>query len=261
MSDSSGETEARPSPWGVLRAAIAFLTRIPVGAGPITQVELRWAPAAFPLIGGALGAASALVFSGSQVFGTWVAACLAVAFSTYVTGAFHEDGLADTADALGGAVSRERALEIMKDSRIGSYGTAALVLVLVGRIALLVRCEHAAALALIWAGSAARMGPVWLMSTMKHAAPESSKCKDLTNVPRACPWVALAILVGIGALLFGLAPYHGARLAAAAAAVLVVTLWFARLGWRRLSGITGDLLGACEQMGEVAILLAFACNI
>src|SRR5206468_2954946 len=103
------------------RAAVTFLTRVPVGGFPFTAKEWRWCSAWFPLVGAGVGMGAAVVCWATQAAGPWVSAVLAIAASLLITGAFHEDGLADTADALGGSPvgDREKIFEILKDSRIG----------------------------------------------------------------------------------------------------------------------------------------------
>lgn len=251
-------SESGPTLLGVLRAAVAFLTRVPVGKRVIARSNFAWAPSAFPLVGGAIGVLSAAALRCGAVFGSLAAACLAVFVGVSVTGAFHEDGLADTADALWGTTSRERALEIMKDSRIGSYGAVVLVLMIIARVALTAQTAAVAWIALPWAGCAARLGPVWLMTFLPHASPSTSKSKDLLASPLACPLIATLGTLAIGAGLAVREPAMTVRLALAVLLVGVASLWFARLGKRRLGGITGDLLGAAEQVGEVGVLLVFA---
>lgn len=250
--------DASPTLVGVLRAAVAFLTRVPVGKGWIASSNFAWAPAAFPLVGAAIGALMAAIFRCGAPLGALAAACLAVFLGVAVTGAFHEDGLADSADALWGVTSRERALEIMKDSRIGSYGAVVLVLALVARVALTAQLASAAWVALPWAGCVARLAPVWLMTFLPHASPSTSKSKDLLTTPRACPLVASLLTVVMGAGLLMRDPASIARLGGATLAVAVVALWFSRVAKRRLGGITGDLLGAAEQVGEIGVLMVFA---
>lgn len=246
---------------GTLRAAVAFLTRIPVGSRPISALDSTWAPSAFPFIGACVGALAGAAFHGTSSLGPLAAACLAIGLSAYVTGAFHEDGLSDTADALWGAASRERALEIMKDSRIGSYGAAALTLTLVARISLVAQCGGSAWVALVWAGCIARLGPVCLMTWLPHASPATSKHKDLLATPRMTVFFGSVLALGIAALIGVMVPSSGWRLAMAALGVAVTGAWFARLGTRRLGGVTGDLLGACEQVGEVVVLAVFAWHV
>ena len=116
----------------LMAIALQFFTRVPVPAR--VGFEPAWLNASarhFPLVGLLVGAVAALALAvGSQALGTAIGVWLSIAATVWLTGAFHEDGLADTCDALGGAVSRERALEIMKDSRIGTYGAVGLLLVL-----------------------------------------------------------------------------------------------------------------------------------
>jgi adenosylcobinamide-GDP ribazoletransferase len=257
----SGVGGSVPHLLGTLRAAVAFLTRIPVGSRPISAADSNWAPSAFPLIGACVGALSGAAFHGGIRLGPLAAACLAVGLSLYITGAFHEDGLSDTADALWGAVSRERALEIMKDSRIGSYGAAALTLTLLARVALIAHSGAWAFIALVWAGCIARLGPVCLMTWLPHASPATSKHKDLLATPRLTVAFGSLLALGIGVVIGVMVPASGWRLAMSALGVAVTGAWFARLGKRRLGGVTGDLLGACEQVGEIAVLMVFAWHV
>jgi adenosylcobinamide-GDP ribazoletransferase len=205
-----------------------------------------------------LGLASFLVFRALSGLGDWCSAVVTTAFGVYVTGAFHEDGLADTCDALGGAVSRERALEIMKDSRIGSYGSVALVLALLLRVTLFVRIGSAAWGAFVLYATLSRLIPVWLMTQLPHASPNQGKLKDLLQVPASRATLATLLCVVISLVLAVLEPQYGLRVALCWPAAVAVGLWFARLGRRRLGGITGDLLGASEQIGEIGILSVFA---
>src|SRR5438045_786510 len=125
---TAGRSADRAGPGTVvrgLRAAIVFLTRVPAGGFPYREPEWRWAPAWFPLVGAGVGAVAGGVAWLAAGAGSLVAGALAVIASLLVTGAFHEDGLADTADALGGAYDREKLFAILKDSRIGSFGGAA----------------------------------------------------------------------------------------------------------------------------------------
>lgn len=246
------------NPWGITRAALAFLTRLPVGRAPITPQDSSWAPALFPVVGAGLGALSFGLLKGFAGFGPWVAAIAVTASLAYVTGAFHEDGLADTADALGGHVSRERALEILKDSRIGSYGTVALLLALLARVALLANLGTSSLAAVIAYGMLARAVPLWLMTLLPHANPAGGKLKDLQSIPlsRAYTGTLIALLMTAGLAWYE--PHALVRLGLALVAVTLVALWFARLAIRRLGGITGDVLGASEQIAEVAILMVFA---
>jgi adenosylcobinamide-GDP ribazoletransferase len=248
-------------PWDALRAAVAFLTRFPVGSRQIEPAAEFWAPAYYPLVGAGLGALSYGAFCAAQPLGINAAAVLTTAIAVLVTGAFHEDGLADSADGLLGAVSRKRALEIMKDSRIGTYGAAALVLVLLMRVSLLVRIGSGGWVALVLSTSLARLGPVWILTHLNHAAPDHSKQMEVLGVGRArAVWASVSMLGVCGALLC-VKPAQAISMGVAWCAACAVTVYVWRLGKRRLGGITGDLLGACEQLGEVAILGVFAVGV
>jgi adenosylcobinamide-GDP ribazoletransferase len=241
------------------RAAMTFLTRIPVGGFPYCEADFRWASAWFPLVGLLLGAAQAVVFTATSRAGSFAAAALTVGFGMLLTGAFHEDGLADTADALGGAYERERLFEILKDSRVGSFGAGALAVVLVLRIALLARLGVAAPLALVLTQSLSRTPPIWMMVALPYVTSDAAaKSRLVTRAGAAqalvaTAWPALAIAVAVAQRWLSL-PEAAAMLACiAAVALLCAQRFHARAG-----GITGDFLGATQQVGECAALLALA---
>jgi adenosylcobinamide-GDP ribazoletransferase len=219
------------------------------------------APACFPLVGLALGTVTYAALYLGRPFGALAAATLATAIAVWLTGAFHEDGVADSADGLLGAVSRERALEIMKDSRIGTYGAAALTLVLMLRVALLVAVGASTGLACLLSASLGRVGPVWLMTHVDHAAPNQSKHKDMTHVPRSRAHCATLFMLAASVVMLVAVPNAAVRIGMAWLFEALVTVYVWRLARRRLGGITGDLLGACEQLGEIAILMVFAAHI
>ena len=238
------------------RAAAIFLTRVPLGGFPFSRDDWRWSSAYFPFIGLLLGCAQAAVFVGCAGAGPHVAATLAVIASLLLTGAFHEDGLADTADALGGAYTRERVFEILKDSRVGSFGASALVVVLLLRILLVARLDGLAPWAIIATQGASRLPPIWLMAVMPYVSADAEAKSKL--VARAGPaqtalatcFGAVAVAVAVYALHLSLR--HAVSLTCVS--LLVTTL----CGWRfrvRLGGITGDFLGATQQVGECALLL------
>ena len=127
--------DAPRGPFDEFAIATAVLTRLPVGVVPTAEGEIAAAGWAFPLVGAGIGAIAALAFLAAELVGcgSAPAALLAVAAGLAVTGAFHEDGLADTADGFGGGRSRDEKLAIMRDSRHGSFGIIALVLSIVLR--------------------------------------------------------------------------------------------------------------------------------
>ncbi len=150
----------RPPPWPrgleslrVLAVAFQFLTRLPVPQIPVVDGDLRRATAAFPVVGVVVGGCAWLVFAGLHVvLGPMVAAVGAIATAVTVTGAFHEDGLADTFDGLWGGWSPEQRLTIMRDSRLGTYGAAALALMLLGQVVVLADVDVALAARALVAG-------------------------------------------------------------------------------------------------------------
>ena len=245
-----------PPPVRAVRAAFIFFTRVPLGGFPYRQADWKWAAAHAPFVGLVLGGTLGLLDRALLPLGALPAALLVVGLSLLLTGAFHEDGLADTSDALGGGQDVARVLAILKDSRIGSFGGAALVVSIVGRAALLAQLGDAVvwAFPLVWCG--ARVGPVWLMAALPYVtADDGAKSRDLTRAGAAQALVASAwfTLVSLALVLSGhLAVSRALALAVALLAVTALT------GWRyfvRVRGITGDFLGATEQLGE---LVAFA---
>jgi adenosylcobinamide-GDP ribazoletransferase len=249
---------------------LQFLTRVPVpgwvAREPWNPTWLNHAVRHFPLVGAAVGAAGAAVACLALLL--WpplVAAALAVGATAWLTSAFHEDGLADTADALLGAVSREKALAIMKDSRIGTYGAVALGLALLLRVVLLAELLRAspllAAAVCVAAHAAGRAAAVALMAVLPYGGDEAhAKAKPLARQVRRrdAAWAALlgGVLLGLPWLAAPALVDMGQVLGAALALALLVA---AMRGWlrRRLGGYTGDTLGACEQLGEIVVALVF----
>ncbi|NRB04159.1 MAG: adenosylcobinamide-GDP ribazoletransferase [Rhodobacteraceae bacterium] len=211
------------------------------------QARSVWA---YPLIGLGLGCGAALVFAIAAGLGLpqMAAAGLALALLTVVTGAMHEDGLADTADGLWGGFDRDRRLEIMKDSRIGAYGVLALIFVTGLRWMAL---AAAGPWALIVSATASRslMAPV--MARVPHARGEGLS-HSVGRPSDAHAWVSLGIAGIVALLTWG----FGGVLAFGVAGVCVWALTRAAIA--RIGGQTGDILGASQQISEMVILLALA---
>lgn len=233
-----------------LRYAWAFLTRLPGGAHPPTERDLGRSVPWFPLVGAVVGALSGTVFWAVwQPLGAQLAAVLAVATGVLVTGAFHEDGLADTADALGGTTPEQRR-EIMKDSRLGTFGTLALVLgTLVQIFAVMPLASRDALVAMVLAHGVGRVLAVAAMS-LAPAAASSGLGHSYTAHLRGLP-CALSLLVSYGAA-FALGPVGVFAVGAATGAALVVGL----MAYRWFGGMTGDVLGATAQVSQMAALVA-----
>jgi len=187
-----------------------------------------------------------------------VAVGLSMAATLWLTGAFHEDGFADTCDGLGGAVSRERALEIMKDSRIGAYGAIGIAMMLGLKAATLATLPLATALpALVLGHTASRAAATALMLLLPYAGDAAqAKAKPLAQQVGAAEGVGAALWLGLVSLgLWGLgviaAPGLGFALASATLAAMACARWLRH----RLGGFTGDTLGATQQISELALLL------
>jgi adenosylcobinamide-GDP ribazoletransferase len=233
-------------------AAVCFLTRLPLGRWiRVDGEDVVRAGAFFPLIGAGVGAAVGGVAYGLvHVLSGWLAAVLALAVGTALTGALHLDALADTADALG-ASSRQRALEIMRDHAIGSYGATALALDLLlkaGALSTLAVLGHVLRVAVV-AGALSRTAPVLLAAVLPYARTERGFGSPLTRGSRSRATIATLLAVGIAVPLAG----ADGAIAAAAAAAITVVLGLCYRRW--LGGVTGDTLGAAVEVTEVAVFL------
>ena len=238
------------------RAAFSFLTIIPVGGFPYSEDAWRWSAAWFPMVGAFLGLAAAGVFTVLEPAGFGVAAISAVAFTVFMTGAFHEDGLADTADALGGAYNRGRVFEILKDSRVGTYGGLALVFSVALRATCLASLGLEAPIALVVVHTAARTTPVWLMASIPYVT-STDVSKSRPVIQGSTPQAALGTVFFVAVL--GALVWQGSTSTAVAVSLIatlaVVALVCGRYFTKRAGGITGDFLGATEQANEVALLV------
>lgn len=253
--------------------ALQFFTRIPVTGRLAAWVGyspamLRASAAHLPGVGWLIGLLAAALFAAllralpPVPAAPWIAAALGTAWSVWLTGAFHEDGLADLADGLGGSYQRERALEIMKDSRIGSFGAIALVLALLLKCALLATLAQwqppLAVAALFGAHVTSRLAPLFIIATLPHVGDTpQSKSKPLADA--ISPVALLTGLLWWGLSMALLAWWRpGAAWAVAALGTGLAALWMRRLLARRLQGFTGDGLGATQQVGEIAFYLGLA---
>ena len=201
-----------------------------------------------PLVGWIVGGLSALVFLGlSQLMQANVAIVLTMAFGIYLTGAFHEDGLADTADGLGGGWTIEQKLEIMKDSRLGSFGGAALVLALLLKQQALSIC-HSPALALLVAHPLSRFVAVSMIYFSQYVRQdEKSKVKPLAKAMSLSAWL-FALVTALVAL--RLIPGQALQIALALLTLFVLARRFLH---QQLGGFTGDTLGGLQQVAELMI--------
>lgn len=253
--------------------AVQFFTRIPVTGRVAAWVGysptmLRASAAHFPGIGWLAALLSAAVYAAllwalaPNPLAPAVAAVFCTIATVLMTGGFHEDGLADVADGLGGSYDRERALDIMKDSRVGAFGAMALVLALLAKVSLLALLgAHsllAAVAALVGAHVLSRFWPLLIVRSLPHVGDTArSKSKPLADqisgraLVAACVWcfVPLALVWKAQEATYLIASILASALAAA---------WMARWFARRLQGFTGDCLGATQQVSEIGFYLGAA---
>lgn len=244
--------------WRLFLTALQFFTRIPVPAwvGWSPQ-QLNASARHFPGVGWVVGGVCAAVLLAAQAFwSTPVAVLLSMAAGVLLTGAFHEDGLADSCDGFGGGYTRERVMAIMKDSRVGSYATIGVVLALGLKAALLidlagVRSGWSLAAALVASHSVSRLAALGVMARLDYVRDDdASKSKPIAQQrpgPGALAFASAVAVLPCAAL--------GAPAATALAGALLV--WLAAVPYlrRRLGGYVGDALGATQQLAELAFLL------
>lgn len=243
-----------------IRTAVTFLTRLPVGGGDAPLARAAWA---FPVAGALVGLIAGLVFLAAGAVGLpgLVAAFLALIASALVTGALHEDGLADAADGLFVSGSIERKLEIMRDSRTGGFGALALMLVTGLKAAALavLPMDHTGLLALIAVHAVSRS----LLPGVMAALPPASR-KGLAAGVGAPDRQTAAFSLVLGVLATGFAIGFSFGIGTGLAALLAgagVTVAFALYCRRAIGGHNGDTLGAMEQMSEAAVLLVLAAAV
>jgi adenosylcobinamide-GDP ribazoletransferase len=266
--------------------ALQFFTRIPVDGRLAAWVGfspqmLRASAAHFPGVGWLVGLLVAALSGGLLLalpgggFSPMIVATLGTAFGILLTGAFHEDGLADVADGLGGSLQRERALEIMKDSRVGAFGAIAIVMALLVKMALVAQLasmdDGLLCGVLFLAHVVSRTWPLLLIRLLPHVGDlAGSKSKPLADqITRTALAVALVwCLAAVGAVVWAqesgqwlvaqeLSSYFEIGILGALAASALAFAWMGRWFARRLQGFTGDCLGATQQVCELAFYLGF----
>ncbi|HSD37935.1 MAG TPA: adenosylcobinamide-GDP ribazoletransferase [Rhodocyclaceae bacterium] len=248
--------------------ALGYFTRIPVPAWVgWAPEELNRAARYFPLAGLIVALISAVVlWLSMQVLPTSLAVLLSMALSLRLTGAFHEDGLADSADGLGGGWQREDVLRIMKDSRIGTYGAVVLGMALLTKF---VALDALAArgwivfVALLVAHPLSRLAALVVMLALPYVREDdSSRARPVAQgVGRT--ELLIGVLCGLAPVVIALAcgVLSMVRVAALLLVAAGVTLWWARVLRRRLGGYTGDALGATQQFVELACYLVLCAHV
>ncbi|WP_367111621.1 adenosylcobinamide-GDP ribazoletransferase [uncultured Psychrobacter sp.] len=273
MSDKSEQT-SKPLPkaikheWTLLLVATQFLTRLPVPQ--FSYYEPQWLHQSsrhFPAVGLLVGLACAGMFwLTSSLFTPLVGAVISTAFGIKLTGAFHEDGLADTCDGLGGGLTRERTLTIMKDSRLGTYGVLGLVSALLIKISLLASMPVSVAIvALIIGHTASRLLCISLIALLPYGGEiEHAKAKPMAQQLTskqgviASGWLLLGLILVIVLFPNAINKISIWQWVLALLLGLIATDYMRRLLRRRLQGYTGDGLGATQQLSEVAIYAGLA---
>ena len=230
--------------------ALSLLTRVRTRGGREAARAIPW----MPVVGALIGLASGLVYWAAHVFLTpLISASLAIMTSILLTGALHEDGLADLADAFGARVPPARAIEIMQDPHHGTYGILALMISVALRIAAVAAMPTATAIvALVAAHSLARGGAIGLMWRMPAASGSELGATYKNGTTARGTLAAIAFAIAIGFVLLG--PF-----AFGAAAVVFIALAICGLlAQQKIGGFNGDVLGATEQLAEIGILLLVA---
>ncbi|HXP30661.1 MAG TPA: adenosylcobinamide-GDP ribazoletransferase [Stellaceae bacterium] len=237
--------------------ALRFLTRLPLGAaGPPEPGALAPAGWAFPIVGAFIGIVSGLAYAvaASLDLPPLAAGLIAIGASVLLTGGLHEDGLADTADGLGGGSDPAERLAIMRDSRLGSFGVLALIFSVGLRAAAIafIATRWQVLGALIAAHAVGRGALPAALALLPPARSEGLGAEAGQPDQAVVLWSAgIAVVIALAALGWR----TGIEAAAAAAIVMALRAWIAR---RQLGGQTGDVLGAIEQGGETVVLLAAA---
>ena len=248
----------RPGIFGQFLLATAVLTRLPVMAATPAEGEVATSSWAFPVVGAGIGMIAAFALFVASVFGLGQAPSVLLALVTagFVTGALHEDGLADTADGFGGGRDRDDKLAIMRDSRQGTYGILALILTIGLRAVALASIAGPieSGLALIAAHAASR---AFLPPAMLWVDPARDDGLGATAGRPSPGVVAIAVAVGALIAIGMLGPVRG--IIAFVVSSMAVTA-VAALARRQIGGYTGDVLGAFQQVGEIVMLLVAAAR-
>lgn len=239
--------------------ALQFFTRLPIPRWVgFEQDWLHHASRYFPLVGLVVGVIGAAVYAAAAlVLPAPVAAVLSTAATIYITGAFHEDGFADTCDGLGGGMTRERVLEIMKDSRVGAYGAIGVVCMLGTKVTTLAMLPAASAIAaLLLAHPLSRLCATSLIWRMEYARAEG-KAKPLAERMTGAEFCIAVLTVALAAaVLLAAGALTAYAILAAVASCVLATWWLARKFKHRIGGYTGDCLGAVQQLAEAVAYIA-----
>lgn len=235
--------------------ALGFFSRLPIPQStPYSESRMNQAGRYFALVGLCLGALCAVVYwLAESVLGSNVAVVVMMVFSLLLTGAFHEDGLTDMADGIGGGMTLEKRLTIMKDSRIGTYGASALVMALLGKYVLLTELAPLTnvLLVIVAAYTLSRAVAASLIYDMPYVSdPDASKSKPLANQQSKSELAILAVSALVPLLWFDF------ELVAVFVGITVIfRIMFKHWLMKRIGGFTGDCLGGAQQIMELLIYM------
>jgi adenosylcobinamide-GDP ribazoletransferase len=266
-SEPAVQEPTRPAWWaGLWRqlaaflTAVRFLTRVPVPDRLFPQGEepaalLRASVVYFPLVGSLIGVAMAMaIIAGRQVWNSWLAVVIGLAFEAMLTGAFHEDAVADFCDAFGGGWSREDVLRILKDSRIGSFGALGLIFAVLLRAGGLISVQPEQLVAVAVASATLGRWVILLVMAMLPPVPDrASVARDVGARVTARELLPGSFCALPGVVAWSISsPYRFTGAIAVLLLFVVVFVWYVR---RRLGGVTGDCLGCACYVGQVLTLL------
>jgi adenosylcobinamide-GDP ribazoletransferase len=243
--------------WFDLLTAVQFLTRLPVPSGPYEQNSLARAVKFFPIVGLLIGSGSVLLYRLlAPHLPLTIVALLVVIYLVAITGCLHEDGLADSVDAFGGGWERERVLEIMRDSRIGSYGAASLALSLLARVLLIASLPRVQVASYLIAAPVLSRWTTLPLSFFLSPARERSETQVDGQGARIARLTSPTSLI-VGSLFTFVIAFALLRIRALVPVLVSigVTLITALYYKHRIGGVTGDCFGATNQLTEIAVYL------
>jgi adenosylcobinamide-GDP ribazoletransferase len=242
-----------------LRAALVMLTRLPLETKDLDEGAFRASAAFHPWVGVLVGTIAAFAFALGSAVDHIVGALFALACGLLVTGAMHEDGLADCADAFFGTKDEEKARAILKDPRLGTFGACALFVVLGLRVVLLPSVLEQAMASLVFAATIGRFAMLLVLRTSSYAGQEETQKTGPVDAPSGRD-LAIAALAPVCVAALALADrrlsFEGVL--AATASALVLALAMSKYARKRLGGWVGDVLGATEQLAECTALFFLA---
>ncbi|MDO5663820.1 MAG: adenosylcobinamide-GDP ribazoletransferase [Bacteroidia bacterium] len=234
--------------------ALQFYSRIPVGKIDYSEENLTQSLRFFPLVGIIVGAVGAIIFILSNlVFPQSVSVVATIISMVAITGALHEDGVSDFFDGFGGGYTKERILEIMKDSYVGAYGVIALIFLFLAKFALLLSIETAQLpVALIAAHASSRFMAVLLVKSSTYARMEQSKSSHSRNPLSHTTFITALVLSALPLFLVS-------WVVAVSAIVVYLIIFFAlkRYVDKKIGGFTGDILGTMQQFCEIAFYATY----